>query len=129
MSPLQWGGDMDDPHNPASPFVSREAAEEQAAAQMGIDLDREREAQNAAEISFVDQYIGIKFDDDPNPALARAVAFNKDAMHTMLGAAEEIRQLIPQLPLGVAARLNLVEQDLRNKIPSWYGTGVAPRGG
>lgn len=36
IGPFNYGGDMDDPNNPASPFVKREDVEEAAAAELGI---------------------------------------------------------------------------------------------
>ena len=111
---IKFGGDMDDPHNPASPFMAVSDVEQIAADMLG-QMDDNRERQNAVEIAFIDMFVGTRLsakDGDESP-LYRATKFSKAAIkcmyevrqllrdpenvstHDMLYAAERLSQFIP----------------------------------
>jgi hypothetical protein len=61
IGPFRFGGDMDDPNNPASPFISREDVEAAAAAELGFsddDLAKIRAARERRGDVVVDQASG-----------------------------------------------------------------------
>jgi hypothetical protein len=63
--PIKFGGDMDDPYNPASPFISREDVEGIAADELGLSKAElaqvqaaDAERREAREAKLVDRFVG-----------------------------------------------------------------------
>ena len=106
---------MDDMHSPASPFMPRADVEAEAARLLG-EMDNNRERHNAAEIAFVEQWVGTKFNDDDMPPLAVATAFSKAAIKVMW----ETRQLLSERGIS-RRRMNEAMAMLNKMIPPGYG--------